>query len=69
MTYELPEPDTVTVIRDVPYYTADTLRAEVAKAEQRGRDEMRERCAKESEAFSVLGIGSTEIAKAIRSLK
>ena len=41
MTYELPEGD---YIGPYKWFSADTLRAEVAKAEQRGAEAMRERC-------------------------
>ena len=49
MTYKLPAPDLYgpdgNSVKMLRYYTADTFRAEVAAAEKRGAEAMRERCA------------------------
>ena len=77
MTYELPAPDLYgpdgNSVKMLRYYTADTLRAEVAAAEKRGADDMRERCVQVCDEYDgswyVYRKGAQECAAEIRSLE
>ena len=70
MTYKPPKPQQ---LGHALGYTADTLRAEVAAAEQRGAEAMRERCAQVCDNAGQPGLGDKYqgdvFAAAIRSLK